>query len=152
MIIRTMTKEDYPAADAIIMRLHKIHVDGRPDMFRDVPHIYTEALFAETVCNENFICIAAEEPDGLAGICISRLEHKTCMKEMLSVYIDDLFVLEKYRHRGIATALYEETVRRARALGAVRLDLMVWDFNEEARAFYAAMGMKPQRYILEQPL
>ena len=33
-----------------------------------------------------------------------------------------------------------------------RLDLMVWDFNENARKFYESMGMKPQRYIYETML
>jgi hypothetical protein len=37
-------------------------------------------------------------------------------------------------------------------MGAERLDLMVWDFNEDARKFYEKMGMKPQRYIYESKL
>ena len=37
-------------------------------------------------------------------------------------------------------------------MGAGRLDLMVWGFNETAFAFYEKMGMQVQRYILETEL
>ena len=33
---------------------------------------------------------------------------------------------------------------------AVRVDLMVWEFNKEAIQLYEALGMTPQRYILEK--
>jgi ribosomal protein S18 acetylase RimI-like enzyme len=67
-------------------------------------------------------------------------------------YMDDLVVDEAFRHRGIARALFQASERRAKALGAQRLDLMVWSFNENARQFYAAQGMTPQRYIYEKAL
>ena len=37
-------------------------------------------------------------------------------------------------------------------LGAVRMDLMVWSFNESAKNLYESLGMKPQRYIYEKNL
>jgi GNAT superfamily N-acetyltransferase len=52
----------------------------------------------------------------------------------------------------VATALFRAAEEAAKAGGALRLDLMVWDFNRDAMAFYQAMGMTPQRYILEKKL
>lgn len=50
------------------------------------------------------------------------------------------------------TKLFEEATKRAKDAGAKRLDLMLWGFNESARAFYESLGMKEQRRILEQEL
>ena len=37
-------------------------------------------------------------------------------------------------------------------MGASRIDLMVWEFNECAKELYASLGMKPQRYIFEKEI
>ena len=57
---------------------------------------------------------------------------------------------EEYRRRGIAKGLFEKMQFLAKQKGAVRVDLMVWEFNKEAIQLYEALGMTPQRYILEK--
>jgi len=42
--------------------------------------------------------------------------------------------------------------QKAKELGATRIDLMVWEFNESAQELYRSLGMTPQRYILEKLL
>lgn len=42
--------------------------------------------------------------------------------------------------------------KTAKEKGAVRIDLMVWNFNEDALGFYKAMGMDVQRFVLEKQL
>ncbi len=65
-------------------------------------------------------------------------------------YMDDLYVNENFRHMGIAKKLYSEAESRAIQMGAERLDLIVWEFNEVAKKFYESLGMKTQRYIFEK--
>lgn len=67
-------------------------------------------------------------------------------------YVDDMFVHPSYRGQKIATTLFHEMERRAKELGAKRIDLMVWEFNESAQELYRSLGMTPQRYILEKLL
>ena len=45
-----------------------------------------------------------------------------------------------HRRRGLAAELVATALLRARALGASRVDAMVNDGNEDARAFWAAAG------------
>lgn len=45
-----------------------------------------------------------------------------------------------FRRRGVAKALMAETEKRAKALGAERLSLTVWRFNESAQALYESLG------------
>lgn len=70
----------------------------------------------------------------------------------LIAYVDDMFVHPSYRGQKIATTLFHKMERRAKKLGATRIDLMVWEFNESAQKLYRSLGMIPQRYILEKLL
>ena len=71
---------------------------------------------------------------------------------MKTAYVDELVVDERCRRRGIGKALFQEAERRARKLGAQRIDLMVWSFNENAIKAYDTYGMTPQRHIYEKHL
>lgn len=64
-------------------------------------------------------------------------------------YIDDICILPDYRHMGVGKALYEALAARIRPMGITKVELKVWAFNESARGFYEAMGMKPQNIIME---
>lgn len=152
MQIRNLLPEDYPAADALMQQLHQIHLQNRPDLFRPFPHPYTREKFVEITADSSHICLAAVEDAQIVGICLVSIRTRSNMVDMLSAYVDDLVVNPAYQRRGIAAALLEEVQTRAKAKGAQRLDLMVWSFNESALRFYQALGMTPQRYILEKEL
>ena len=72
------------------------------------------------------------------------------MTGTLIAYVDDMFVHPSYRGQKIATTLFHEMEQKAKELGATRIDLMVWEFNESAQELYRSLGMTPQRYILEK--
>ena len=69
------------------------------------------------------------------------------MVKRRTAYMEDLCVDDDFRGKGIGSSLFVYAKEKAKEMGAERLDLMVWDFNEDARNFYERMGMKPQRYI-----
>ncbi len=152
MNIRNMTLDDYNDVDRLMSQVHKLHVDGRPDLYVDTDHIYSQEQFREMVENEDMISVVAEIDGAVAGICFVSMRARTCMVKQRTAYMDDLCVDESYRRQGIGRYLYEYVKKRAKEMGAERLDLMVWDFNENARKFYESLGMKAQRYIMEEHL
>ena len=152
MQIRNMTLNDYIDVDRLMAQVHQLHVNGRPDLYIDVDHIYSYEQFKEMVENEDMITILAEEDDKVLGICMITMRAKTCMIKRRTAYMEDLCVDESCRGRGIGKALFLHAKEASVKMGAERLDLMVWDFNEDARKFYEKMGMKPQRYIYESKL
>lgn len=152
MNIRNMTLNDYNEVDRLMAQVHKLHVEGRPDLYVDVDHIYSQEQFQEMVENEDMISVIAEIDETVVGICFVSMRARTCMVKRRTAYMDDLCVDHAYRGKGIGKQLYEYVKHRAKEMGAERLDLMVWDFNEDARKFYESMGMKPQRYIMEEHL
>ena len=108
--------------------------------------------FKEMVENEDMITILAEEGESVVGICMVSMRAKTGMVKRRTAYMEDLCVEESCRGKGIGKELFLFSKKLAEKMGAERLDLMVWDFNEDARKFYESMGMKPQRYIYETVL
>ena len=152
MQIRNMVLDDYKEVDRLMAQVHKLHVNGRPDLYIDVEHIYSFEQFKEMVENEDMITILAEEGESVVGICMVSMRAKTGMVKRRTAYMEDLCVEESCRGKGIGKELFLFSKKLAEKMGAERLDLMVWDFNEDARKFYESMGMKPQRYIYETVL
>jgi ribosomal protein S18 acetylase RimI-like enzyme len=152
MLIRNIRIDDYEAVDKLMQLLHTVHVEGRPDLYTPLEHPYSKEEFEKLVVDNKVISIAAEENHMVIGICFVSIRDKSGMVSMKTAYMDDLAVAKEYRHRGIAKALFAEAEKRAKELGAIRLDLMVWSFNESAKQLYESLGMTPQRYILEKAL
>lgn len=152
MEIRDMESKDYPEIDRLMKELHELHVKGRPDLYTELEHPYSREEFEKIVSDPGIIAILAEEKSVVIGLCIGTLRKKSGMVETKTMYIEDLIVDRNFRGKGIASQLYEEMEERGRNTGAKRLDLMVWEFNSDARRFYEKQGMRPQRYIYEKEL
>lgn len=150
--IRKIKKNDYLYVDRLLKQLHNVHVEGRPELFIDVEHPYSEELFQNLISNKEVISILAETGGNIVGICFVSMLNKSGMINIKTAYVDELVVDKHYRRKGIGKALFEDASRRARKLGAKRIDLMVWSFNENAINAYCSYGMAPQRYILEKKL
>jgi GNAT superfamily N-acetyltransferase len=56
-------------------------------------------------------------------------------------WLEDLFVEERARRRGVADTLMELTFARARLRGARRIELDTWETNEPALALYRRHGL-----------
>ena len=152
MNIRNMTVQDYLEVDQLMQQLNKLHVKGRPDLYVDLQHPYSLENFRQKVESAEHILLLAEENGKILGICFVAMRERSMMVNQQTAYMDDLFVCEEVRRQGIATKLFKDAEKKAVALGAKRLDLMVWDFNQSAIGFYKSLGMTEQRYIFEKEL
>jgi len=53
-----------------------------------------------------------------------------------NLFLEDIFVLEEHRKRGIGQAMFDFIVERARSKGCARIELTVLDWNKAAQRFY----------------
>ncbi len=59
-----------------------------------------------------------------------------------SLYVEDLFVLEQYRKRGVGFALFRRCVDEAISKGCGRMEWAVLTWNEKALKFYERLGAR----------
>jgi GNAT superfamily N-acetyltransferase len=59
-----------------------------------------------------------------------------------TLYLEDVFVLDRFRHSGIGAALFRRCAREAVAEGCGRMEWSVLDWNADAIRFYEGMGAK----------
>ena len=152
MTIRNIRKDDYEAIDTLLLQLHDVDVKGRPELFVKKNQFMPRDAFESLLENEGVRAVAAVKWGRILGCCFSSVLDRSAMVEMRTVYIDLLVVDERYRRRGIGRALFQSVEEYARALGAKRVDLMVWDHNKTAIDAYEAYGMARQRSVYEKHL
>ena len=74
------------------------------------------------------------------------------MRDMKSLYIDDLCVLDCYRKQGIGGKMLDYVLDFARENGVEQITLNVWHGNEPAISFYKDKGFSPLKTTLELKL
>lgn len=151
MTIRQATINDCEALTPLFVQLANLHITGRPDIFKAAPKL-AKKDFKKFIKSDNRYFTVAEINGEIIGISNWQLK-KCCDNETLSdrtfAVIDEIIISESHRRKGYGKLLFEETVKLASEKGADSIELYVWNFNEDAKKFYEALGMKPQRTLLE---
>lgn len=62
-----------------------------------------------------------------------------------TLYLEDLFVSEKYRSEGTGKKLFDELIKIAKKKKCGRLDFTVLDWNKNAMRFYKRAGAKAMK-------
>ncbi len=148
-MIRKIRKKDYDAIDRLLLQLHKVHVEGRPELFSDIEHFMSRDSFENLIADETMIAILVEKWNRVIGCCFASILNHSGMVSMKTVYIDQIVVDENYRREKIGDAMFREIQKQAKKIGAKRVDLMVWSHNEAAIRAYESYGMVRQRYVYE---
>ncbi len=94
-------------------------------------HLFGERPAAEV--------LLAEEDGTAVGYALFFSTYSTFLTRP-GLYLEDLFVLESHRRRGIGLALLSAVRGLAEARGAGRLEWSVLDWNAGAIAFYERFG------------
>lgn len=106
MNIRRAKKEDIPQIEELLYQVHKVHSDGRPDLFKAGEKKYTTKELEALVQNDEKPIFVAED-DVILGyaFCVFQY-HGNSMYNKTTLYIDDLCVSEKSRGHKVGTKLY----------------------------------------------
>lgn len=154
MLIRLAHPADKPAINELRREVNQLHVEGRPDFF--VPGFpqqladYLDIIFAQ----ENGEVVVAEQDGDIVGFaCLTYVERPASVFRMAQKFcdIDELDVAARCRRQGVGRALFEFVKARAAEKGFDRIELNMWEFNEEALKFYEAIGFRTYRRYMEYP-
>lgn len=155
MDIRRATQNDIPEIAALLVQVHDVHAQGRPDLFVIGERKYSDEALAELLKDDERPVFVACEDDKILGYAFCMIEHHGSehgWQELTSIYIDDICVDERARGKHVGSELYHYVLNFARELGCHNVTLNVWECNPGAKAFYESLGMTPYKVGMEQVL
>lgn len=109
------------------------------DEVEATPELLAETLFGERAIAETLIAEWAGEP---AGFALFYPSFSTFVGRP-GLYLEDLYVREPCRGRGIGKALLLHLAGIARGRNYGRMEWSVLDWNKPAIEFYRSLGAKP---------
>jgi GNAT superfamily N-acetyltransferase len=134
LALRTATADDAATIHALVVALAEY--EREPDAVVNTPDVLRAQLAAP---RPPFECVLAEE-DGVAmGFALFFPTYSTWLGRP-GLWLEDLFVPEAHRRRGIGRALLTRVAELAVARGCGRLEWSVLDWNTPARDFYRRLG------------
>ena len=155
MEIRILTPADYLPFLALMEKEEALHAQARPDWFvaRKGEACFPREAYDSWMGSAEGLLLGAFEDGRMIGASKAALWTESGMVPGIRwVCLDNIYVEEDCRRRGVAKALYARTEAWARETGAVRMELHVWEFNHRAMAAYHSWGFGPRRHVLEKML
>lgn len=149
--IRKATARDLDAVNALLREVLAVHHAGRPDLFRPSGKKYSDGELLALFADPGTPVFVYESEGKVLGyvFCALQRQGSGSLKPLTTLYIDDLCVDPGQRGRQIGRKLFEHAKAFAREHGCHNITLHVWECNPGARAFYEALGLKPQYTSME---
>ena len=150
-VIRLAGPQDLPAVNSLLQQVLTVHHNGRPDLFNKVGKKYTDAELLAIFAQPDTPVFVYESDGSVLGyaFCALQQQGSGSLRELTTLYIDDICVDEAARGRHVGSALFEYVKQFAREKGCYNITLHVWECNPVARAFYESLGMSPQYTSME---
>ena len=132
--IRTVTPDDLPAVVELIREFAAF--ENLSDWCAVTEERLRAAMFGETAVAEGLVASDGEGPIGYAIF----YPNFASFRGQQGLYLEDIYVNNAYRGRGVGEAMIRELARIAAARGYERIDFLVLDWNTPAVNFYKKLG------------
>ncbi len=150
--IRPARNIDELSLGALVNDSHATFQGYLPDFFREFNTSSWPAKFNAMMNSDAFeVFVATTAHDKLVAFII--LFHKQTSSEIVKprhrIIIDNIFVVERYRRRGLGRALMAQAQKSARKRGCDLIELEVANSNQTALNLYAKLGFTIRTQTLE---
>jgi len=152
--IRQAVISDYSNILNLILEVHKLHLNNRPDVYKDIDTPLSEEEFKNMLnCDNSKVFVAKNtETNELVAYSLTLInttgEHPMLQPKTFA-YIDSFCVKSDCKKKGIGQMLFQHILEFAKTKNASSVQLNVWEFNEDAIKFYEAMGMNTRNRRME---
>lgn len=152
--IRRAIKSDYEVIGRLLTGQLDMHRNGRPDIFGGGSGKYTYDDFCELLEHPDSVIFTAMCGENIAGYLMCQLKRNKSpiLRDITSLYLDDLCVAAEFRGTGAGKALMKAAEEYAKSIGCHNVTLNVWEFNENAKEFYEHLGYGTQKRMMEKVL
>ena len=155
MEIRLANRSDIPGMIHLLKQVGQVHHDIRPDLFREGAQKYSPSDLEQLLADDSRPIFVGTEDGRMLGYCfcvIEEVKDDPVLRDVKSLYIDDLCVDETIRGKHVGSRLYDHVCAYAKNIGCRSVTLNVWCGNDSAMAFYNSRGMKPRKIYMETTL
>jgi GNAT superfamily N-acetyltransferase len=110
--------------------------EKEPNAVQTTPEIIAKQLLSPT---PPFHCVVAQEHENIVGFALYFFNYST-WRGQRGIYLEDLFVQEVHRKKGIALSLMQFLAQTAKEEDCGRIDWSVLKWNQLAIDFYKRLG------------
>lgn len=143
--IEEATEQHYIEVNRLVRQGHDDHVKGDGTVFRQVESVMPEEYYTELLEQEQSTVLIAREENKVIGFAVMSIEDSPKFPSLVHrrfAYIHDFGVDQSEKRKGIGSLLFEACLKWAKGMHVDEVELNVWEFNEEAIAFYKKQNMK----------
>lgn len=145
--IRAASAADAASIAALNVVVQSLHSNAHPTLFKPPDPEAFERTLHEWLARDDLLGFIAEDDDEAPigyVLVVRRSRADTALTKGADIVeLDQIAVLPARQHRGVGRALAAEVFNLARQVGAARVELGVWEFNQEAHEFFTSLGFTP---------
>ena len=147
--IRTAKVEDYSVVEAIMKQVHKLHVDWRPDVYKQQETILPLDEFKQAIKEQAFFVAEGEgKVVGILGLMYRHVETPVHVTKDI-IFIDSMAVDEPYRKKGVGHAFFDFLKELKKEKGYDAIELQVNARNKGAYDMYRNYGFTEKSINME---
>lgn len=152
--IREAVVTDYFEINNLVVEVHNLHVKNRPDVYVQVDIPLMREEFDRILSDKDtkvFVVedVTTRELTAYSIVKITAPRSIVIFNSSKFAYIDDFCVKSTYQKKGIGRMLFDYIVNYAKSEGATSIQLVVWEFNNDAIKFYETLGMSTRNRRME---
>lgn len=134
---------DHRAIGLLCAQVDALHARGRPDVFQEPPELRSIEFLQSRLAKTDAAMFVADIDGAVVGFAFVQLgcPHDDAMhRPRVFAYLEDIVVSSDHRRLGVGKALMQKVEAWAGDRNVDQIELTVWEFNEEAKEFYEALG------------
>lgn len=102
--------------------------------------------------DQNHITLVAEDGDAILGYISGIIKNQDGKKYHTEGYIDEWFLSESHRNKGVGKKLYENLIKEFKNRNCTHLGITAYIENKKAADFYKRLGFKEYLLTLKKTL
>lgn len=147
--IRYAMAEDYPFVESIMKEVQNLHIDWRPDIYKQSDPVLPFCEFTQLVEEHKLLVAVAD--NSIVGLLSFSYRHIESDKQGTRdiLFISDFAVKETFRGHGIGTQMLDYMKEKAKNEQMDGLELQVNAKNIQAMHMYEKNGFTPKSINME---
>ena len=143
--VRLATLKDLNVINSYIKESWLNRINNRSDLFTNKRKFLEYEFYNYCTKSNGEVCFIYEISEEIVGFIFAKLKFirdVDTYTERSYVSIENIYVREEYRRRGIGTKLYEEVMRYAKSIRIKKIEFTVYEFEGELISFIESLNCK----------